>query len=73
MAVATVNAVITDMMLVAELHRLCSFNPGSSIVSGTVYLGDNPQKGRQEEDRSENACLGKCVCTAMKNLRHDAP
>jgi hypothetical protein len=69
-AVATVNAVVADVMLVAELDWLLALDVLPRVVRGAVDLGQHPHGGEQYEDRPEDAQLGKKICAVMENLGH---
>ena len=70
MTVATVDSLVTDVMLVAKGHRLGARNSHFSDVGGAI---DCPEKQRQhdhQKDAAKNGDLGDRVRAGMKYLRH---
>ena len=69
-SVAAVDAVIPDVMLVAELHRLLARNvlPRQIGRAGHRKYG-NERQSDQKESRKDTEARDK-IRTAMKNLGH---
>ena len=70
MTVATVNAVVSDVMLVTELHWLLSLEPLARIPGRSIELSSYPQSGDQNEDGAIYSNLRQRVGAVMKNLWH---
>jgi hypothetical protein len=68
--VTTIDAIVSDVMLVAELNRLIASHP----LIGDVGRSGNDQHRRESktgEDRgSKQTKPGNKICTAMKDLGH---
>ena len=69
-AITAVNAEASNMVLVAERHRLRLAHPGISDVRRALNLIRHPAERGNYEDRAKNRGPGQCVRTAMKDLRH---
>jgi hypothetical protein len=70
MAVATVDAELAGVMLVAELDRLLPGDALAGDVAAAVDGGQEPERSSDEEDCSEDADPREGVRAAMENLRH---
>jgi hypothetical protein len=70
MAVAAINAVVADVVLVTKLDRLLSLNPLPGVPGRTVQFRGYPQRRDENENRPINRQLGERVRTVMKNLWH---
>ena len=68
MAIATVNAQATDVVLMAKGHGLWPHHFGVSDVGRALQLEHRPQQCRYQEYRPVNRGAGDCVRTAMKDL-----
>ena len=68
MAVATVNAVVADVVLVRELYGLLALDVLARVVGRAVYLGQNPERSGDDEEADEDAHLGDGVGAAVENL-----
>jgi hypothetical protein len=69
-AISAVEPNITDMMLVAELHRLLASNEGVRYVVGTVELS-NCEKRTNDDKESPKYCDSReRIRTTVKDLRH---
>lgn len=69
-AISTIDAVIIDMMFVAELDRLPPWNISSCRIGRAREGRQEPKPCTSEEYRSENDYLENRVCTGMKCLGH---
>src|SRR5205807_10218919 len=67
-AVAAVGAVVADVVLVRGLHGLLALDVLARVVGGAVYLGQNPERGGDDEEAAEDAHLGDGVGAAVENL-----
>ena len=69
-AVAAVDAIVADVMLVTKLDRLLALNPLSRVPGRAVQLGSDPQ----QRDENKNSAIDRQLCqrvgAVMKNLRH---
>jgi hypothetical protein len=69
-AVATINSIIADVMLVAELHRLRTRN----ILAREIRRTREPQDSGKTKTSQENTCEetkpGDKIRAAVKNLGH---
>ena len=70
MAVATIDPIVTNVVLVTELNRLLALDKSSRVVGRALNLGQRPSGASYDENGSKYAHFGKCVRTAMENLRH---
>ena len=70
--VTAIDAVISHVMLMTELHRLLSLNPLTGVPRRTVQFGGDPKERNEDKNCSVNRQLGKSVGAVMKNLRHRA-
>ena len=61
MAVTAVDAVITDVMLMAELHRLAARHTDLRHVGGAVNRGESGDEDDDDTDAPENAHPGDGV------------
>lgn len=68
--VAAVNAIISDMMFVAELNRLLAWEISLRVVRGPVELEQQPDNQSDEEDRAEDGDLRDEVRASIKDLTH---
>ena len=68
--VATVDAVISDVMFVAELNRLLAREVSLSVIRRPVELEQQPDNYRDEKDRAEDADFRYEVSASLKNLAH---
>src|SRR5215212_3024394 len=67
-AVAAVDAVVADVVLVRELDGLLHLDELARVVGGAVDLGEHPERGGDEEDAAEDADLGDGVGAVVENL-----
>src|SRR6266478_1033389 len=70
MTVAAVNAVIADMMLVAELHRLLTRNVLPRHVGRARHREDGDERHSDQKERREHTESRDEIRTSMKNLGH---
>jgi hypothetical protein len=56
-AVATIDAVVTYVMFVAELNRLLSLDPLPGIPRRSIEFNGNPQSRDNDEDRAIDSNL----------------
>ena len=69
-AITAINAIIADVVFMAELNRLLNFNRLTRVPGRTANRGRNPEGRYQNEDRSEDRGLRQSVRTVVKNLWH---
>jgi len=69
-AVPAVDAVIPDVMFVAELNGLFSRKICLCVVGGSVEFEQKPDDYCDEENRAEDANFRNKVGTSMKDLSH---
>src|SRR5947209_13944032 len=67
-AVAAVNPVVADVVLVRELYGLLALDVLARVVGRAVDLGQNPERGGDDEEAAEDAHLGDGVGSAVENL-----
>ena len=70
MTVPAVDAVVGDVVHVAELQRLLHENLLPCGVSGPGDHDRQEDKADHKGKKTENADLGECVGAAMEYLRH---
>src|SRR6266487_2427142 len=70
MTVTAVNAVIADVMLVAELHRLLPVDVLLRHVRRARHREDRDKRQPDQEKSGEDTESGNEVSASMKNLRH---
>src|SRR5260370_34085367 len=68
MTVAAVNAVIADMMLVAELHRLLTRNVLPRHVGRARPREDGDERHSDQKERRKHTESRDEIRTSMKNL-----
>jgi hypothetical protein len=73
MTVAAVYAVVTYVVLVAELDGLLARRISLRVIGGLGQLVHKPQEECQEEDRPEYSHPGEDVRAPMKDLAHCSP
>src|SRR5262249_9034792 len=66
------DAVATDVTFVAELDGLLAGDVRLGDPGRSVDLVEEAEKGRDSEQRAEDADLGNCVGAAVEDL-HEAP
>jgi hypothetical protein len=71
--VATINAVVADVMLVRKLDGLLALDKRACIIRGAVNQRQHPHSGSRDKNRSEDTHLCQCVRAVVKNLRHGFP
>ncbi len=54
-AVAAVNAVVADVMLMTKLNWLLALDPRACVPGRSVEFSSNPERGQQDEDCAKNA------------------
>lgn len=69
-AVTAINSEASDVMGVAEWHRLIQRNIHPSRERGPVECVQRPSARHHEGNQSGNADASDRIGTAMKNLRH---
>ena len=69
-AVAAIDAVVADMMLMTKLDRLLALNPLAGVPGRAIQLSRDPQQRNQNKNRTIDGQLCQRVCAVMKNLRH---
>lgn len=70
MAIATVDAEATDMVFMAELHRLIAGNILLCDVGGAVDLIDQEEQHQQEDQSTKYARSRNSIRATMKYLGH---
>ncbi len=70
MTVAAVNAVIADVMLVAELHRLLAGNVLPRHIGRARHCEDSHQRHSDQKKGRKHTESRDEIRTAMKNLGH---
>lgn len=68
--VTTIDAVITDVMLVTELYRLLSLKIATGQVRRSGDLRIDVKRRPRKNNAEDHAYPGDVVCTLMKKLRH---
>lgn len=68
--VATVDAEVADMMLVAEGDRLCADNADASCVGSARHDQQKANQPTNEKYSTNNTASGNAVGAAMENLSH---
>jgi hypothetical protein len=69
-AVATIDTIVADVMLVAKLDWLLSLNPLAGIPGRAIELSRNPKQSHQNKHSAIDRQLCQRVCAVMKNLWH---
>lgn len=70
MTIAAVDAVIANVVFVAELNRLFAREVSLSVVRRPVELEEQPDNYRDKEDRAEDTDFRYEVGASLKNLAH---
>jgi len=70
MAVTAIDAVVTDVVFVAELDRLAARDADLCHIGGTVDRGEGGYEDNDDGSASEYAHPGDSVRAAVENLRH---
>src|SRR5215204_4633523 len=70
MTITTIDAVVTDVVFVTELHGLLSFQISICQIRRTRNLRVGIACHTRQNDRYGNACLSNIICSAMKYLCH---
>src|SRR5205085_2286785 len=68
--VATVYAVVADVVLVRELDGLVAFDERARVPRRAIDLGQAPRGESEYEQPAEDAQFRQRVGTAVKDLRH---
>ena len=68
--VSTIDAVIADVMFVAELNWLLALDPLAGIPAGTIDFRGDPQSRQQNENGAEDCGSRQVVRAVTKNLWH---
>ena len=68
--VATINAIVTDVMFMTELNRLLTFDPLASVPGRTIQLNSDPQQSDDYENSAINRDFRQRVCAVMEDLWH---
>jgi predicted nucleotidyltransferase len=69
-AVAAIDPIIADVMLMAELNRLRTSDVSLGDIGRPIDLSHDPDDPGEDEDSAENTELGKGIGAGMKNLGH---
>jgi hypothetical protein len=70
MAIAAIDAVIADVMLMAELNWLFAREKCLSVIGRPVEFEQQPDDDPDEEDRAEDADFRYEISASMKDLAH---
>ena len=70
MAVAAINAVVPNVVLMTKLDRLLPLEPLARVPGRAVEFRCNPKNGNENEDSAINRELGQRVCAVMEDLWH---
>ncbi len=70
MAISAIDAVVTDVVFVAELDRLAARDTDLRHIGGTVNRGQGGDEDDDDTDAPEYTHPGDGVRAAVKNLRH---
>ena len=70
MAIATIDAVIADVMLMTELDWLLPLYVRAGVPSRSVDADRHEQSGDQKEDGAKDRGSRQIVCAVSKYLRH---
>jgi hypothetical protein len=70
MAVTAIDTVVTDVVFMAELHRLAARDTDLRHIGGTVDRGEGADQDNDETDAPEYAHPGDGVRAPMKYLSH---
>ncbi|MGH9880282.1 MAG: hypothetical protein ACRD6N_02510 [Pyrinomonadaceae bacterium] len=72
MAITAVNAIVSNVMFMAELNGLLALDPLACIPGRAVNLGRYPEGGKQYEDSAKDAQFCQSIGAVMENLWHAA-
>jgi hypothetical protein len=72
-AIAAIDTVIADMMLVAELDWLLALDPLAGVPSRPGYLRRDPEAGEKDKDGAVNRGPRQIVRAMTENLWHVPP
>jgi hypothetical protein len=70
MAVAAIQPIVADVMLVTKLDGLLPFDPLASVPGRAIQFRRHPQSGNKDKDGPVDRQFRERVCTVMKNLWH---
>ncbi len=70
-AVTAIDAVVADMMLVTERHRLATCDTDVGDVGRLINCRQRQNQDDDETGAAKNGETGNGVGARMKNLRHD--
>ena len=70
MAVAAIDSVIADVMLVTELDRLLAREEGLGVIRRSIEFKQHPYKDGAEKDRAEDRRFGNEVGASIEDLPH---
>jgi len=70
MTIAAINAVVSGMVLMAELHGLLALRECSCVPRRAINRGEYPEEGEHDKDRSEDTEPCQEISAVMKNLGH---
>jgi hypothetical protein len=69
-AVTAIDSVVADVMFVAKLDWLLSFDPLAGIPRGTIQLNGDPQQRHSNENSAIDRDFRQRVRTVMEDLGH---
>ena len=70
MTVTTIDAVIANVVLMAELNWLLALDVGAGVPTRTHDLGRNPERGKQNKNRAKDRGSRQIVRAMTENLWH---
>jgi len=70
MAIAAINTVVADVVLVTELDRLLAIDECVRIPGRTVDFRKGPTSRPENENHPEDGHARKCIRASMKDLWH---
>ena len=70
MTVAAIDAVVADVMFMAELDWLLSFDPLTGVPRRTIQLDGDPQQRNSDENSAVDSNFRQRVRTVMEDLWH---
>jgi hypothetical protein len=68
--VATIDAIVADVMFVAELDWLLFLDPLAGVPRRTIQFNRNPQQRDPNKNSAIDRDFRQRVCTVMEDLGH---
>jgi hypothetical protein len=69
-AIAAIQTVVTDVVLMTKLDGLLALNPLTGIPRRTIQFRGDPKRGHENKHRAVYRQFREGVGAVMKNLRH---